>query len=132
MYLDLEELTEDQIEVGLEAGVWGDPARPIVQRHLDNMKLERIEAAAAKQLEAARCAIDAAQTATDEARGSNFRATVAVIIATSQWWPQWQQLSWLSSRCEVGLGKSTATGARRSEHHCINHPVCSGAGNDTR
>ena len=82
LYLDLSELTEDQIEVGLEAGVWGDPARPVVQRHLDNMKLERIEAAAAKQLEAARFAIDAAQTSTDEARGSNFRATVAIIIAT--------------------------------------------------
>ena len=82
LYLDLEELTEDQIEVGLEAGVWGEPARPVVQRHLDNMKLERMEAAGAKQLEAARYAIDVAQTATDEARGSNFRATAAIIIAT--------------------------------------------------
>ena len=82
LYLDLSELTEDQIEVGLEAGVWGDPARPVVQRHLDNMKLERIEAAAAEQVDAARCAIDAAQRAADEARGSTFRATVAIIIAT--------------------------------------------------
>jgi hypothetical protein len=82
LYLDLEELTEDQIEVGLEAGVWGDPARPGVQRYLDKMKLERVEAAAAKQLEAACSAIDAAQTAADEARGSNLRATVAIIIAT--------------------------------------------------
>jgi hypothetical protein len=82
LYLDLENLTEDQIEVGLEAGVWGDPARPVVQRYLDKMKLERVEAAAAKQLEAARCAIDAAETAAQEARGSNLRASVAIIIAT--------------------------------------------------
>ena len=81
LYLDLSELTEDQIEVGLEAGVWGDPARPVVQRHLDNMKLG-IEAAAAEQVDAARYAIDAAQRAADEARGSTFRATVAIIIAT--------------------------------------------------
>lgn len=82
LYLDLEELTEDQIEVGLEAGVWGDPARPIVQRYLDQMKLTRLETAAAQQLEAASSAIDAAQTAADAARNSNLRATVAIIIAS--------------------------------------------------
>ena len=82
LYVDLEALTEDQIEVGLEAGVWGGPARPVVERYLDNMKLERVEAAAAKQLEAARCAIEAARAAADEASGSNLRATVAIIIAT--------------------------------------------------
>ncbi len=27
LFTDLESLTEDQIEVGLEAGVWGDPPR---------------------------------------------------------------------------------------------------------
>jgi hypothetical protein len=81
LYLDLEGLTEDQIKVGLDAGVWGDPARPVVQRYLDKMKLDRVEAAAAEQLEAALHAINAAQTAVDEARGSSLRATVAIIIA---------------------------------------------------
>jgi hypothetical protein len=81
LYLDLEALTEDQIEVGLEAGVWGDPARPVVQRYLDQMKLRRVEAALAEQLEAARAAIDAAQIAGDEAREAKLRATAAFILA---------------------------------------------------
>ena len=81
LYIDLEALTEDQIEVGLDAGVWGDPARPVVQRYLDQMKLRRVEAAAAEQLAAARAAIQAATAATEEARGSNLRATAALIIA---------------------------------------------------
>jgi hypothetical protein len=81
LYLDLEALTEDQIEVGLEAGVWGDPARPVVQRYLDQMKLRRVEAALAEQLEAARAAIDAAQIAADEAREAKLRATAAFILA---------------------------------------------------
>lgn len=88
LYIDLEALTEDQIEVGLDAGVWGDPARPVVQRYLDQIKLRRVEAAAAEQLEAAqeqlaaaRAAIQAATAATEEARGSNLRATAALIIA---------------------------------------------------
>ena len=100
LFTDLEGLSEEQIEVGLEAGVWGDPARPIVQRYLDQMKLRRVEAAAAEQLEVARAAvdevrtaaeeqleaarvgIDAARAAVEEARGSRLRATAALIIAT--------------------------------------------------
>lgn len=82
LYLDIDALSEEQIEVGLEAGVWGEPARPMVQRYLDQMKLERVEATAAKQLDAARCAIEAAQKAADEARGSTLRATIAIIVAT--------------------------------------------------
>jgi hypothetical protein len=81
LFLDLETLTEDQIEVGLEAGVWGDPARPVVQRYLDQVKLRRVEVAAIEQLEAARAAIGAAQVAAEEARGSKLRATAALIIA---------------------------------------------------
>ena len=46
LYLDLETLSEEQIEVGLRAGVWGDPARPVVERYLDQIKLARVEAAA--------------------------------------------------------------------------------------
>ena len=81
LFTDLESLTEDQIEVGLEAGVWGDPARPVVQRYLDQMKLKRVEALAAEQLEVARVAIDTARAAVEEARGSKLRATAALIIA---------------------------------------------------
>ena len=60
LFLDLESLSEEQIEVGLQAGVWGDPARPAVERYLDQMKLDRMEAATAEQLAAARDAINAA------------------------------------------------------------------------
>jgi hypothetical protein len=82
LFTDLEALSEEQIEVGLEAGVWGDPTRAAVQRYLDQMKLKRVEATAAEQLEAAWAAIQAARAAAEEARGSNLRATAALIIAS--------------------------------------------------
>lgn len=81
LYLDLEALSEDQIEAGLEAGVWGGPARPAVERYLDQMRLRRIEAAASDQLEDAREALIAVRAAVDEARASNLRATAALIVA---------------------------------------------------
>ena len=81
LFLDLEALSEDQIEVGLDAGVWGDPARPMVQRYLDQMKLRRIEAAASAQLDESREALIAVREAVEEARASNLRATAALIIA---------------------------------------------------
>jgi hypothetical protein len=34
LFADLKALTEEQIEVGLAAGVWSDPLRPIVQHYL--------------------------------------------------------------------------------------------------
>jgi len=61
LFLDLETLSEEQIEVSLKAGVWGDPARPVVERYLYQMKLGRVEAAAAEQLAAARDAINEAR-----------------------------------------------------------------------
>jgi len=74
LFLDLEALSEEQIEVGLQAGVWGDPARPAVERYLDQMKLARVEAAGAEQLAAARDAIN-------EARAMKVWAISALIIA---------------------------------------------------
>ena len=74
LFLDLEALSEEQIEVGLQAGVWGDPARPVVERYLDQMKLGRVEAAAAEQLASARDAIN-------EARAMKVWAISALIIA---------------------------------------------------
>jgi hypothetical protein len=78
LFTDLEVLSEEQIEVGLEAGVWGDPARAAVQRYLDQLKLARVEAVAS---EAARAAIQAALVASEEASKSKLRATVALIFA---------------------------------------------------
>ena len=74
LFLDLEALSEEQIEAGLQAGIWGDPARPVVERYLDQMKLGRVEAAAAEQLAAAREAVD-------EARAMKVWAISALIIA---------------------------------------------------
>jgi hypothetical protein len=74
LFLDLEALSEEQIEVGLQQGVWGDPARPVVERYLDQLKLRRVEAAAAEQLAAAREAVD-------EARAMKVWAISAFIIA---------------------------------------------------
>ena len=74
LFLDLEALSEEQIEAGLQAGVWGDPVRPVVERYLDQMKLGRVEAAAAEQLAAAREAVD-------EARAMKVWAISALIIA---------------------------------------------------
>ena len=74
LFLDLEALSEEQIEVGLQAGVWGNPVRPAVERYLDQMKLGRVESAAAEQLAAAREAVD-------EARAMKVWAISALIIA---------------------------------------------------
>jgi hypothetical protein len=81
LYLDLETLSEEQIEVGLRAGVWGDPARPVVERYLDQIKLARVEAAAAEQLAAARDAISAAGEAVGEVRAMKVWAISALIIS---------------------------------------------------
>ena len=74
LFLDLEALSEEQIEVGLDLGVWGDPARPVVERHLTQLKMARVEAAAAEQLASARDAIN-------EARAMKVWAMSALIIA---------------------------------------------------
>ena len=81
LFLDLEALSEEQIEVGLQAGVWGDPARPAVERHLNQIKLDRMEAATAEQLAAARDAINAAGEAVGEARAMKVWAISALIVS---------------------------------------------------
>jgi hypothetical protein len=48
LFADLDALTEQQIEVGLAAGVWNDQVRPLVQHYLYDLKLKRVEAAAAR------------------------------------------------------------------------------------
>ena len=46
LFADLDALTEQQIEVGLAAGVWNEQVRPLVQHYLYDLKLKRVEAAA--------------------------------------------------------------------------------------
>jgi hypothetical protein len=81
LFADLKALTEEQIEVGLAAGVWSDPLRPLVQHYLFQMKLKRIEGEVAAQLGALHDAGDAVRVAVDEASKAKTRATAALIIA---------------------------------------------------
>jgi hypothetical protein len=46
LFADLEALTEEQIELGLAAGVWAEQVRPLVQHYLHKRKLKQVEAAA--------------------------------------------------------------------------------------
>jgi hypothetical protein len=42
LFADLDALTEEQIEVGLAAGVWNEQVRPLVQHYLCDLKLTRV------------------------------------------------------------------------------------------
>jgi hypothetical protein len=77
LFADLDALSEEQIQVGLAAGVWSEPVRPLVQHYLYDLKLKRVEAAA-EQLDDVR---EAARVAVEEVVKSRTRATAALIIA---------------------------------------------------
>src|SRR6185312_8818693 len=77
LFADLEALTEEQIEVGLAAGVWSEQVRPLVQYYLYDLKLKRVETAA-EYLDEMR---EAARVAAIEAIKSKTRATAALIIS---------------------------------------------------
>jgi hypothetical protein len=77
LFADLEALNEEQIEVGLAAGVWSEQVRPLVQHYLYELKLNRIEAAA-EELDETR---KAARVAVEEAIKAKTRATAAFIVA---------------------------------------------------
>src|SRR6266542_572319 len=77
LFADLEALNEEQIEVGLAAGVWSEQVRPLVQHYLYDLKLKRVEAADEHFDEMQR----AARLAVEEAMKAKTRATAAVILA---------------------------------------------------
>jgi len=77
LFTDLHALTEEQIQVGLAAGVWSEQVRPLVQHYLQDRTLKRVEVAAT-HLDEVR---DAARVALEAAVKSKVWATVAVIIA---------------------------------------------------
>lgn len=77
LFADLDALTEEQIQVGLAAGVWSEQVRPLVQHYLYDRKLKRVEVATA-HLDEMR---DAARVAGGEAVKSKTWAMVALIIA---------------------------------------------------
>jgi len=51
LFADLDALSEQQIEVGLAAGVWNEQVRPLVQHYLYDLKLKGVEAAAGRLTE---------------------------------------------------------------------------------
>jgi hypothetical protein len=77
LFADLEALNEEQIEVGLAAGVWSEQVRPLVEHYLYDLKLKRVEAAA-EELDKTR---KEARLAVEQAGKAKFWATAAFIIA---------------------------------------------------
>ena len=77
LFADLDALTEQQIEVGLAAGVWNEQVRPLVQHYLYDLKLKRVEAAADRLTEMEK----AMRLAVGEAIKAKTRASAALIIA---------------------------------------------------
>ena len=71
LFADLDALSEEQIQIGLAAGVWSEQVRPLVQHYLYDLKLKRVEVAA-EQLDNVR---EAARVAVSEAVKSKTRVT---------------------------------------------------------
>lgn len=76
LFADLEALNEEQIEVGLAAGVWSERVRPLVQHYLYELKLKGIEATAERHDEMQK----AMRVAIEEAANAKMRATIAFIL----------------------------------------------------
>jgi len=76
LFADLDALTEQQIEVGLAAGVWNEQVRPLVQHYLYDLQVKRVEAAADRLNEMEK----AVQLAVSEAIKAKTRANEALII----------------------------------------------------
>ena len=76
LFADLDALSEQQIEVGLTAGVWNEQVRPLVQHYLYDLKIKRVEAAADRLTEMEK----AVRLAVGEAIKAKTRANEALII----------------------------------------------------
>jgi len=76
LFADLKALNEQQIEVGLAAGVWNEQVRPLVQHYLYDLKIKRVEAAADRLTEMEK----AVRLAVGEAIKAKTRANEALII----------------------------------------------------
>jgi len=72
---ELDKLSAEEIEAGLEAGVWSEPRRQFVEHYLDQMQVTTL------QLEATEAAKAAAQLAVEKSRKAISIATAALIIA---------------------------------------------------
>src|SRR5690348_9375376 len=98
LFAELDGLSAEEIEAGLDAGVWSDDRRQLVEQYLDQLKLTTM------QLEATQEAKIAAREAVDHARKATSVAFSALIIAAGERrslrWPRPSSPLWL---CETGL-----------------------------
>jgi hypothetical protein len=75
LFSELNKMSAEEIEAGLDAGVWGEPSRQLVEHYLDQMQVTTL------QLEAAETAKTAAQLAEGQSRKAISLATAALIVA---------------------------------------------------
>jgi hypothetical protein len=75
LFAELDKLSADEIEAGLDAGVWSADRRQLVEYYLDQMKLTTM------QMEAAETAKAAAQAAEGQSRRATSLATAALVLA---------------------------------------------------
>jgi hypothetical protein len=75
LFAELNKMSAVGIEAGLEAGVWGEPSRQLVEHYLDQMQVTTL------QLEATETAKAAAQVAEGQSRKAISLAIAALIIA---------------------------------------------------
>ena len=76
LFAELEALSEEEIEAGLEAGVWSEDRRQLVEHYLDQMKLTTM------QFEAAGSAKEAAVSA-----GAHWRELPVRRLELECQWP---------------------------------------------
>jgi uncharacterized protein involved in exopolysaccharide biosynthesis len=75
LFAELEALSEDEIEAGLDSGVWGEDKRQLVEHYLDRLKLTTM------QLEATTSAKEAAVATAAHAKKATSIAFAGLIIA---------------------------------------------------
>ena len=75
LFAELDKLSADEIEAGLDAGVWSEDRRQLVEHYLDQMKLTTL------QMDIADTAKVAAQAAEVQSRRATSLAMAALILA---------------------------------------------------
>jgi len=75
LFAELDKLSADEIEAGLDAGVWSEDRRQLVEHYLDQMKLTTL------QMDIADTAKVAAQAAEGQSRRATSLAMAALILA---------------------------------------------------
>ena len=87
LFADLKALNEQQIEVGLAAGLWNEQVRPLVQNYLDDLKLKRVEAAAEELGDTRKAARVAMKKPARQSSGPQPRSS----SRAGECWRRWQQ-----------------------------------------